>query len=173
MAQPMVDGKYNTDPMTALNPTQLEILKKLSPEDQQLFLEGWDDPEEGATEPMGDRLMYQHGNRQGPQMPGERGPTQLRDEGGLEQQILNRVMPEEATAGGPDPHQGDELYNDPMFQDAVAKWTQMNGREPATDMDFEEVTQMMTSPEQGSDPKQLILQKLLGGGAPVSGRDRY
>lgn len=183
MAQPMNGNKYNTDPSTALTPRQLQVLQKLSPEDQDIFLNSWNDPEDGATEPMGQLLDYRYGNRQGPQEPGVRGPTQLREEGGLEEQVLRSMnvgggnpakgptgpainadqgMVDETlpdyVMGGPD---GPSRFDAPGFEEAAMAWSQQNGREPATDSDFAEIESMLAQPQ--ADPKQMILQKLLGG----------
>lgn len=173
MAQPMKGGQYNTDPTTALSPRQLAVLQKLSPEDQDIFLNSWNDPQEGATEPMGQLLDYRYGNRQGPQEAGIRGPTQLREEGGLQNQVLNKMgvggnngdqgmvdktLPDYAT-GGPD---GPSRMDDPAFMEAMQMWMEQNEREPATDSDFAEIEGMVT--QQQPDPKQMILQKMMGGG---------
>lgn len=219
MAQPMKGNQYNTDPATALSPRQLAVLQKLSPEDQDIFLNSWNDPEDGATEPMGDLLDYRYGNRQGPQLP-ERGPTQLREEGGLEEQVLRSMgvgggnpakgpttpmsadqgmrdptgvemdhpmqyesmpYPGDAARGG-SPGPEEQPYNleggfDDIPPEVLDKATQMYmeqyGEEGfGGDASMEEVEKIARTlmggaggaPTPSVDPKQMILQKMLGGG---------
>lgn len=81
----------------------------------------------------------------------------------------------------PDPYKtGEDMpsrLDDPEFQQAMKQWMDENGREPATDQDFEEIEGMIApdvgaqvpqSPENShsmnANPQQMILDKILGGG---------
>lgn len=50
-----------------------------------------------------------------------------------------QLYPDYATGAG----DGPALWNDPAFQKASAKWADEHGREPATDSDFAEISQIM------------------------------
>jgi len=58
---------------------------------------------------------------------------------------------------------GPDITGHPDYIRAKAEWMIQNGREPATDAELMEVEQLAQRGQQ-PDPKQMILQKMMGGG---------